>query len=170
MIMDTNQKKKPLFLCQILTLNNKVFMEQKFIRETVQVPKSYLVCFLSDCPMAKECIRYFAGLYIDKNTHYGSAIYPSALKDGKCEYFRENRIIHCKWGFHTLFMDVKQNDYAELHYIIKKYLGGNGTYYRYDNGERLLTPEQQDWIISLFKQYGYTDNLEFDGDKEVYDW
>jgi hypothetical protein len=50
------------------------------------------------------------------------------------------------------------------------YLGGNGTYYRYDHGERLLTPEQQDWIINLFKQYGYTDNLEFDGDKEVYDW
>ena len=145
-------------------------MEQKFIRETVQVPKNYLVCFLSDCPMAKECIRHFASLYTDPNTHFGFAIYPSALKDGKCKYFRKNQIIQGRWGFQTLFMNVRQSDYAGLHYVIKEYLGGNGTYYKYHHGKRLLTPEQQDWIINLFKQYGYTDNLEFDGTKEIYDW
>ncbi|WP_311776577.1 DUF6078 family protein [Parabacteroides merdae] len=33
----------------------------------------------------------------------------------------------------------------------------NTTYYRFHHGERLLTPEQQKWIINLFRRYGYTE-------------
>ncbi|MCH3985676.1 MAG: DUF6078 family protein [Prevotella sp.] len=145
-------------------------MTQKYIKETITTPRCYQICLLSDCPMAEECIRYFAGLHIDKDEHSGFATYPTALKGSKCEYFKKKRIIQGAWGFHTIFKDVKRCDSASLHNAIKQYLGGNGTYYRYDHGERILTPEQQNWIINLFKQYGYTDNLEFDGDKEVYDW
>ena len=77
---------------------------------------------------------------------------------------------HAAWGFDTLFVDVKQRDASPLRSAIKDYLGGNGTYYRYHNGERLLTPEQQDHILGLFRQRGYTDNLRFDGYRDVYDF
>ena len=49
-----------------------------------------------------------------------------------------------------------------------RYLGSGGTFYRYRNGERLLMPEQQEWIKNMFTRYGYTDEIEFDGYKEVY--
>ncbi len=145
-------------------------MTQNLNGENIQIPKSYRICFLPDCPVAERCIRHFAGLQIDRNIPWGPAIYPSSLKNGKCDYFKEKRIIQGAWGFKTLFKDVRQRDSALLHNAIRNYLGGNGTYYRYHHGERLLTPEQQTWILELFHQYGYTDHLQFDGCKDCYDW
>jgi hypothetical protein len=52
---------------------------------------------------------------------------------------------------------------------IKKYLGGHGTYYNYNKGKYLLTPEQQEWIMNLLRRYGYTENLRFDGYRNEYD-
>ena len=54
--------------------------------------------------------------------------------------------------------------------LYTSYLGGNTTYYRYHNGERLLTPEQQEWIINLFRRHGYTDELRFDEYRDLYDF
>ncbi len=145
-------------------------MTQTHIKETFQVPRYYQFCFLAECPLSKDCIRYFAGEHIDRDALSGFATFPAALKDSKCRFFKKTRLMHGAWGFNTLFENVKLKDSAQLHHIITKYLGGRGTYYRYHYGEKLLTPEQQKWIIDLFKQYHYTDNLQFDGYKDVYDW
>ena len=53
---------------------------------------------------------------------------------------------------------------------MKKYLGSNAAYYRYAAGEKLLTPEQKEWIVDLFHKYGYTENLVFDNYKNAYDF
>ena len=53
---------------------------------------------------------------------------------------------------------------------MKAYLGGHGTYYRYNRGEKLLTPEQQEWILRLFTRYGYSENLSFEGYCDVMDF
>ncbi|MDY6033294.1 MAG: DUF6078 family protein, partial [Alloprevotella sp.] len=44
------------------------------------------------------------------------------------------------------------------------------SYYRYQRGERLLTPEQQQWILKLFASKGYTDQLLFEHYVESYDF
>ena len=31
-------------------------------------------------------------------------------------------------------------------------------------------PEQQQWILDLFRELGYTDDLAFDGYKDIYDF
>ena len=51
-----------------------------------------------------------------------------------------------------------------------KYLGGKTPYYRYNRGDKLLTPEQQAWIIRRFESAGYTKDLEFDGYVTTYDF
>ena len=135
-----------------------------------QIPTLYSRCFLSDCPKANTCTHFVAGKYIPEGLTQGYAIYPTALQDGDCKYYKQTRVVRAAYGFKTLFAEVKQKDSTSLRNAIKKYLGGNTTYYRYHHGERMLTPEQQEWIINLFRRHGYTENLRFDGYRELYDF
>ncbi len=133
------------------------------------VPRNYILCFLSECSASKDCARFFAG----RNTgerKLATVVLPAAVADGKCEWFHRLRKINGAWGFDKLFDGAKLKDAPSLRKSIKEYLGGNGTYYLYQHGKKLLKPEQQEWIIALFRQYGYADGLEFDGYREVYDW
>lgn len=136
----------------------------------MKIPPSYQLCFNDSCPKATECMRYVAGQNMTADIEWGPVIYPSALKDGKCKWFKQQRVMHGAYGFKTLFAEVKQKDYTPLHDEMKKFLGGHGTYYLYHHGEKLLTPEQQQWIINLFKKHGYTENLCFDGYRDEYDF
>ena len=70
----------------------------------------------------------------------------------------------------ALFAEAKQKDSTPLRNRVKEYLGGHGTYYRYLHGERPLMPEQQEWILNLFRRNGYTEDLCFDGYREIYDF
>ena len=133
------------------------------------LPKDYIFCFLSECPFSKDCARFFAGQHTG-DCELGTVVLPAAMKGGKCKWFQRLRIIHGAWGFNKLFDEVKAKDAHYLRKTIKDYLGGNGTYYLYQHGNKLLTPEQQEWIKSLFRRYGYNDELEFDGYKDAYDW
>jgi len=50
------------------------------------------------------------------------------------------------------------------------YLGSKGTYYRYKDGERLLSPEQQQWMAELFAKYGYDRDIRFDAYEDEYNF
>ncbi len=134
------------------------------------VPNDWTLCFNPNCPMKKTCMRYFVGEQAPTSLTRGSAVYPNALKGDACEHYFEKRVIRVAWGFHTLFSEVKRKDDVFLRNEIKTFLGGHGTYYRYMNGQRTLTPEQQQWILDLFRDYGYTANLVFDHYANVYDF
>lgn len=140
-------------------------MEKKttdFKIDYAEVPLSWKNCFNENCPMKADCLRYLTGEAIPEDKEFGMAIYPKALKENKCRFFKEIRVIKAAWGFNTLFHEVKSKDETSLRMQVKSYLGSNGTYYKYHNGKRLLTPEQQTWIINLFEQYGYSEGLSFD--------
>ncbi len=101
---------------------------------------------------------------------FGPAVFPTMERgENGCRLFSNNTPQQMAWGFETLFSEVKSRDEHQLRNSIKAYLGGHSTYYRYHNGQRLLTPEQQEWIVRLFKQYGYTEKLVFDHYTYVYD-
>lgn len=134
-----------------------------------QIPPSFHRCFQSDCPMADTCIRFFAGQCLREGQICGPAVYPSARTGNTCKMFKQKRIIRAAYGFKALFAEVKSKDEAYLRRRIKAHLGGNATYYRYHHGERLITPEQQQWIIALFRKQGYTEELRFDVYVERYD-
>lgn len=134
------------------------------------VPPTWAVCFIADCPLAAGCLKHFAGEHIPADRHFGSAVYSTALENGKCTEFKQMRIMHGAWGFNTIFAEVKRKDNTPLRDAIKNFLGGHGTYYRYHHGEHLLTPEQQEWIVNLFRSNGYADNLVFDHYQDAYDF
>ena len=126
------------------------------------VPPMFARCFLADCPQADSCLRHLAGLYLPENTCMGCAVYPNARHDDSCTAFKPTRVVRGAYGFNALFDSVKWRDGAPLRRAIKYMLGGNGPYYRYHHGERLLTPEQQEAILNLVRKRGYTGSLSFD--------
>lgn len=134
------------------------------------VPTSWTLCFCEGCPRHAECLRYAAGQLVPDDLTWGNAVYPSAYRKGQCRHFKQMRVIHAAYGFRKLFTEVKQKDYTPLREKMKTYLGGHGTYYRFNRGDRLLTPEQQQWILKLFARYGYTEGLAFDHYRDVIDF
>lgn len=134
------------------------------------LPPSWRFCFCADCPQHVDCLRFQTGKFVPSDMTWGSAVFPTAYGNGACSHFKQIRVIHAAYGFRPLFREVKQKDYSLLRNQMKAYLGGHGTYYRYNRGERLLTPEQQDWILRLFAQYGYTEDMHFEHYRDVLDF
>lgn len=134
------------------------------------VPPMWMLCFCDECSRHADCLRYIVGLQVPDNVLWGPAIYPSAYRSGRCKYFKEIRKINAAYGFNPLFKEIKFKHSKLLRDKLKEYLGSHGAYYRYNRGERLLTPEQQEWIIRLFASYGYTEKLAFEHYKEVLDF
>ena len=145
-------------------------MEKNILLTPDQIPPSYVRCFQGDCPLADTCTRFLAGQCIPEGQECGAAVYPTARRDGDCKYYRQTRVIRAAYGFKALFAEAKQKDSTPLRNRVKEYLGGHGTYYRYLHGERPLMPEQQEWILNLFRRNGYTEDLCFDGYREIYDF
>ncbi len=127
------------------------------------------LCFNEGCPRKEECMRYVVGRQVPDRKTSGMAVYPNALHGGACEYFYQLRLVRAARGFGNIFADVKQKHVAEMRQQMEHYLGGHGTYYRYKRGERLLMPEQQEWICRLFEKYGYDRNVVFSDYQQVYD-
>lgn len=134
------------------------------------VPHGYQLCFNERCPKRDDCIRFLAGQHLPATEMSGPAVYPNALTDGICPYFKQTRVIHGAWGFRNLYKGVEPEHLKVLRPKIINYLGGPVAHYAYTHGERLLTPEQQDTIYGFFKELGYTKELIFEGYTLIYDF
>lgn len=145
-------------------------MKEKDTSNQVNYPSKYVMCFNSACPKAEECTHHLATQHIRKDDVSGFAVYPTMQSVKVCPYYKRVRSIRAAWGFEAIFRDARQRDAPAMRERIKAYLGGNAQYYRYHHGELLLTPEQQNWIISLFKEYGYSEGLTFDNYVDTIDW
>ena len=135
---------------------NNTFTSTQMDLAPKTIPGSWHHCFNERCPLKDECLRFFSGQNLTPSTQIGLAIYPNALVNNACAHFVEKRIENLAWGFSRLFSQVKKVDDTPLREQIKHYLGGHGTFYRYKNGERKLTSEQQEWILQAFQERGYT--------------
>ena len=134
-------------------------------------PLSWHHCFNENCEKRDNCLRFQTGLTIPDDVVWGNAVYPTAKKGSQCKLYKEIRVINGAYGFKSLFSEVKQKDYTPLRDQIKDYLGGHGTFYRYNSGDKLLTPEQQQWILNLFASYGYKkEDLAFEHYKDSIDF
>lgn len=153
-----------LYLCACMKNKTNIMSDN-----SLGIPTNYTLCFQADCENAETCARYFAGKHAG-DRDVSMTVLPAARKDGTCKWYQRLRTINAAYGFDSLFADVKAKDAPVLRQKIKDYLGGNGSYYDFHHGRRLLTPEQQKWITALFNSYGYNGNLVFDGYKEGYDW
>ena len=158
-----------LFRFYFVTLpSNITTMAKKFnFRE---VPIGYQLCFNGQCPKRDDCIRYLAGQHVPATMMSGPAVYPNALTDDICPFFKQTRVIHGAWGFRNLYKDVAKTDAQILNAKVINYLGGPVACYGYMHGDKLLTPEQQEHIQGFFNELGYTQPIVFEGYTIMYDF
>jgi hypothetical protein len=151
----------------LVTLKNKNMEEKKLTYQ--DVPTEYPLCFNEECTKKACCMHYQAWTLSPEKPYHGPAVYPAAWQDGECKSFCEKRRIQKAWGFSTLYDNVPQRDVTMARRRVSSYFsGGNGPYYRYHHGEKLLSPRQQQDILNILARYGSTDGLHFD--HYVEDW
>lgn len=136
-----------------------------------EIPAWWAVCQNGQCPMAEGCLRYLAYRTLPAEMTKWPCVLPNALKDGQCMYYQKPERVKMARGFGDLYNKVRDRHARHIVRLrLTEYLGSKGTYYRYQHGERLLTPEQQQWIQELIKTYGNGDEVDFRSFIEEYDF
>ena len=142
-------------------------LPQSSVLASCQFPSNWTYCFHAQCPQTNKCLRFQSGLQLSNEVYQGYSVFPSVLSLPAWPYFKPIQTYRAAWGFQGLFQQVKEKDAPRLRARLKAYLGGNGTYYQYVHGQKLLNLRQQEWTLALFRQYGYTEISQFDHYKEV---
>jgi hypothetical protein len=135
------------------------------------IPSWWPVCYQSDCPQAAHCLRYQACMSTSRDEAQWSCILPNARKNGECNYFREFKKVRMARGFAGIYKQLKSRDARhDIRIALTDYFGSKGSYYRYKDGERLLNPVQQQWILNLLARHQMTDGIQFDEYIDTYDF
>lgn len=136
-----------------------------------EVPAGWQICFNGECPQREDCLRWVAARKLPLTVKWGPAVYPTALEeDGQCSFFYRAEPRQMAWGFSKLFYNVLNRHAVSLRKNLKDYLNGHANYYRYNRGDKLLSPEQQTHILDMFRKLGYEKDLAFDGYVTAYDF
>jgi len=143
-------------------------MEKKY--NTKEIPAGWIYCFNAQCPKHDSCLRFQSALEMPDNKEMGSAVFPGAIKNGECRFYRKDEKVTLATGFVVENNPRASHMFIEKRRLLTRYLGGNGTYYLYRNGKKWLSPEQQELIRNLFRQAGYKDEVVFGETKEEYDF
>ena len=135
------------------------------------IPWSYPLCFNGECKKKDDCMHYQARLLKYENRQYGPAVYPAAWQNGECEEYRKKRLIRKAWGFTHLYDNVPARQRADARQAVHSVFGnGNGPYYRAYHGETMLSPERQEEIMKVLKEYGSAEGVKFDHYVTVWDF
>ncbi len=134
-----------------------------------KVPNWWAICPDGQCKMADSCLRHQVFLCAPHQVTRWLCVLPHALEDGKCAYFQKAERLMLARGFKKMFSEMKSRDARhDIRIALTDYFGSKGTYYRYKDGERWLSPEQQQWIVNLLAQYHIDGEGVFDEYEETY--
>ena len=143
-------------------------MEQKY--DFKQIPSGWRYCFNAQCPMKDQCLRFQTALALPESFEMGEAVFPGALKNGKCRFFRKDEKVLMATGFLIKDNTQMSEQFRAMRLPLTRYLGGNGTYYLYRNGKKWLTPQQQAYIRALFRRAVYKEEVVFGETRVDYDF
>ena len=136
-----------------------------------EAPWGYALCFNHDCAMRDECMHYHIGRLAPDDRTIGSAIYPSAWKNGNCRHFAKIEKVQFAWGFNGLYKNLPHKRVSEARMALRRFIGnGVSAYYRVHHGEKLLSPARQQEILDFMAQFCSTDGLRFDHYVTQYDF
>ena len=155
--MKTKEKKQP----QPLTLEDA-------LREKAG---HYLVCFIDQCPLHDQCLRWLAGQYVDTMPLAHNAINPHNPKIGgeQCIMFRKSERVLMKRGLTNLYYDMPGHMEKSIRaHLIS--LWGRNQYFEMRRGKRLITPSRQQDIADVCRQHGWTGPIVYDGEQEDWLW
>ena len=132
-----------------------------------KMPEHYLLCFNDECPQADSCLHRLAAQSGLQKDEVVMVVNPTRFCGKKCKYYKENKVAMMAYGMKDSFHDVKADHIASLLNTLINHFG-RGSYYLRRNGLHAITPEEQQYIASVFRNYGY--ELKFDRTEEETQW
>lgn len=148
-----------MYLCSAILATIKHIMEKKY--DFKQIPSGWRYCFNVQCPMKDQCLRFQTALALPESYEWGEAVFPGALKNGKCRFFRTDEKVVLATGF-VIDNHPRMNEmFVAMRHRLTRYLGSNGTYYLYRNEKKWLSPQQQADIRGIFRDAGYQEEVVF---------
>lgn len=131
-----------------------------------EVPYEWPICFNESCERKNMCLRHQVALLATEvarsETRRAMCITPLAYSDGECTEFAEEKTERMAWGFTHIYDHVLKVDYPKIKEAIVKLLRGMSNYYRYRNGEKMLSEKQQQRIVEIFQSHGYNEPISYD--------
>lgn len=135
------------------------------------VPTDYPMCLNRECPLASSCLRQLVEQYATKPSDFWVIVSPEriASQQGDCAYYRSSVKVQFAKGFVNILGNLPNK---QTKYVIARLINlfSRRTYYRIRKGERLLSPDEQQKVLAIFKEYGANDSLKFDAYVEDYCW
>lgn len=131
----------------------------------------YLVCFIDQCPLHEQCLRWLVGRYADTKAPAYIAVNPNNPDNGgdHCKMFRQNVRVVMKRGLTQLYHEMPT--YVERgirHQLISCW--GRRQYFEMRKGDRLITPQQQQHVAEACRQHGWHGPITYDGEQEDWLW
>lgn len=133
--------------------------------------KTYILCFLSNCPLRNSCLRYLVGEYGEESPLVQLAINPHNPKVGRkgCPMYRGNERKLMKFGFQHLYYDMPGHMEQSIRRTLIARLGRK-QYFEMRKGERPITPSHQEVIAQVCRAHGWTGSINYDGERVEYEW
>ena len=135
------------------------------------VPYNFAYCFSDKCEHNAKCLRYQIAVHIPAEYGVISVINPLYRKPEGCDcpYFKVDQLKQFALGITHLLDKIPHSEAI----VIKQQMIDHfqrSTYYRYWRKERLISPDEQEYIYQLFLKHGITNKPVFDEYVEQYDW
>ena len=131
------------------------------------MPEHYLLCFNDDCALANECLHRLAARSGRQKDELVTAVNPVRSSGKSCRYFKPNKVSTMAYGMIDSFHEVKADHIASLRNTLINHFG-RVSYYLRRNGLRHITPDEQQYISSIFHKFGY--EAKFDRTEEETEW
>jgi hypothetical protein len=132
---------------------------------------NYLLCFINECPRRATCLRWLVGQELQSNEYNILSVNPMHpdVKANKCALYREKKHVRYAKGMMHFYDEMTRSQEVGIkHRLIVHY--GRRQYYEYRRGERLISPEMQEFIGQVCKEHGYTKEPHYDGWQDDYAW
>ena len=130
-----------------------------------------MLCFINECPRRASCLRWLVGQELQSNEYNILSVNPMhpEVKANKCALYREKKHVRYAKGMMHFYDEMTRSQEVGIkHRLIVHY--GRRQYYEYRRGERLISPEMQEFIGQVCKEHGYTKELRYDGWQDDYAW
>ena len=134
-----------------------------------EVPKAYVLCAVSDCPMASHCLRQMAMQVLDKSTRLVTIVNPQQTQPSEaCGFYRSDEPQVFARGFESMQEEMLPRQYSIFMKRLKSRFGRTG-YFERRRGERLCSPSDIAFIKEILSDLSLS-HLTFDGFVEQYNW
>ena len=132
-----------------------------------KMPEHYLLCFNEGCPLGDSCLHRLAARSGRQKDELVTAVNPARCNGDSCRHYKENKVVTMAYGMVDSFHEVKADHIASLRNTLINHFG-RGSYYLRRNGLRAITPEEQQYIGSIFRSFGY--EARYDRTEEETQW